>query len=127
MPSGSNSFKHAELNSFVSRWQKAGALIAGGGWVLLVDETLDNRVPPHFLSPLWPGCRGGRGSAGGAEGARLPPAQRVVAQRGDSLGAGLPPLPADELPGKSHPCMGRENDDFIFFKGDSQFVQLLIT
>lgn len=88
----------------------------GDGWVLLVYETLVNRVPPTSCRP--PRCP------------RLPPATKsLVPARGLGLGAGLSALPAQELLGNRIHAWGRggETDDFIFFKGDSQFVHPLIT
>lgn len=78
---------------------------------------------PHLLppSPLCPGCGGPQAASSNKE---------PVPSRGLGLGAGLPALPAPGLLGKTHPRVGaggRETDDFIFFKGDSQFVHLLIT
>lgn len=65
----------------------------------------DNRVPPAFPlppAPPRPGCRGGRrGGRSSAGGARLPPATKNRGPvRGLGLGAGLPPLPAEELMGE---------------------------
>lgn len=90
------------------------------------QKPLDNRVPPAF--PLPPGpprlpgrpqlCRRGRG-------ARLPPATKNRGPvRGLGLGTGLPSPPAEEL---MEGRRGGGTDDFICFRGDSQFVQLLIT
>lgn len=62
----------------------------------------DNRVPPAFpLPPAPPRLQGRPQLCRRGRGARLPPATKSRGPvRGLGLGAGLPPLPAEELMGK---------------------------
>lgn len=83
---------------------------------------LRTTVPPPHSRPRLPLSALAAGGAGRLQ------QQGTVAQRGNSGSVrGSPALPPGELTGKSHPRMARGTDDFIFFKGDSQFVKLLIT
>lgn len=99
---------------------------------------MDNRAPPRPApaagEPSFAG-RAGAGVEGAAASSNKEPRPGSGARRRApcpvlpfSHPLPRPSLPAEELMGKTHPRMGGTRiDDFIFFKGDSQFDQLLIT
>lgn len=92
----------------------------GDGWVLLVDGTLVSRVPPTSSAlPAVPWLRGTPGCL---------QQQRALSPHGDSDAAQRSRLcqPKGSWGKRIHAWgRGGETDDFIFFKGDSQFVQSL--
>lgn len=98
MPSGSNSFTQAGLNSFLkrrTRQEPSRREMDGFCWSARLWSTVF--PPPPAVLPAVPWLRGTPGCV---------PQQRAPSPRGLGLGAGPPALPAQGLLGKTHPRVG---------------------